>query len=293
MIKKFAFTQQLGWSISRFDIFSTCKRKYYYNYYSKFDQDFKHSEIDELKKLTTEALTIGSLVHDLIEKILHRLKVSNTEINLIKFEQVVEKLCTEYCKNKQFFEVYYKQKEAIDIVALKNKILELVYRFIKTERYEWIRNLPEDSKLKWIIEPDGYGETRINGMKAYCKVDFMLPVNNDVYILDWKTGKEDFTKHKKQLIGYSLFANYHFNKSFDKIIPILVYLKDSYQEVIANITPQEVLDFEETAKMESLEMKTLNEDVEKNTPLPKEVFKMINNDKICAWCEFKKLCNKS
>ncbi|MEY3127310.1 MAG: hypothetical protein RL273_1487, partial [Bacteroidota bacterium] len=43
---------------------------------------------------------------------------------------------------------------------------------IKSERFDWIK--ARSNKSDWIIEPYGYGETRIKELKAYFKVDFLL-----------------------------------------------------------------------------------------------------------------------
>ena len=48
-IKKYAYTPILGWSFSRNEIFSNCKRKYFYNYYAKHDTEFD-IENEKLKK---------------------------------------------------------------------------------------------------------------------------------------------------------------------------------------------------------------------------------------------------
>ena len=81
-----------------------------------------------------------------------------------------------------------------------------------------------------MIEPPGYGQTEINGLKAYCKVDFLFPVEDMIYIMDWKTGKADTDKHTKQMIGYSAWASYHFEHAPEKIQPIIAYLKPDYSE---------------------------------------------------------------
>jgi hypothetical protein len=71
-----------------------------------------------------------------------------------------------------------------------------------------------EQRHKWVIEPPGFGETRINDLKAYCKVDCMIPTEEGVYIFDWKTGKNDVAKHRKQLIGYG--SDYQSNGFFGK-----------------------------------------------------------------------------
>ena len=37
--EKFDYTPILGWSVTRYDKFLTCKRQYYYEYYGKYDPD--------------------------------------------------------------------------------------------------------------------------------------------------------------------------------------------------------------------------------------------------------------
>jgi hypothetical protein len=291
MIKKFSFSPILGWSVSRYDTFSTCKRKYFYSYYSKFDSEYSENEIKELKNLTSEALTIGSLVHDVIESLLKRLQKSTETIDTDKLKLFIAKRVKDYCSEHQFIEVYYKTKNILSEEEFTNRVFEMVIKFLSTERYQWLCNLPEESKNQWIIEPGGYGETRIREMKAYCKVDFMLPVGQDIYILDWKTGKEEAEKHRKQLIGYSLFAQYHFQNEFKQVIPILSYLKDDYTEVIPEITSEDISQFEETVRQESNEMKAFCSNVDQNIPRGKEHFPQIES-KLCSYCEFRKLCNK-
>jgi ATP-dependent helicase/DNAse subunit B len=205
MLKQFPFTPILGWSVSRFDTFSYCKRKYFYTYYGKSDREFPLAKITQLRNLTSEALTIGSLAHDVIEAILKRLQKSTDVIDANRMKNFVKQQVQKYMLDKVFSEVYYKEKEEIDETYIIDSVFNAVMIFLNSERFEWVKQLPESSKKQWIIEPGGYGETRIQTdrgeFKAYCKVDFMLPDGKDIYILDWKTGKADEYKHRKQLIG--------------------------------------------------------------------------------------------
>jgi len=291
MIKKFPFTPILGWSVSRYDTFSTCKRKYFYTYYPKFHSEYAEDEIKELKNLTSEALTIGSLVHDVIETLLKRLQKSTETVDAEKLKKFIAQRVAEYCKKYQFIETYYQTKAVLSEAEFTERIFDMVMKFLSTDRYQWLCQLPEESKQQWIIEPGGFGETRIGELKAYCKVDFMLPVGKDVFILDWKTGKEEVVKHRKQLIGYALFAQYHFQNQFENVIPILSYLKEEYAETIPEITNQDISEFENTVQLESDEMKQLCSNVEQNIPRGIDHFPMIDS-KLCGYCEFRKLCKK-
>ena len=58
LLKKFDFTPILGWSVSRYDTFKTCRRRYYYTYYAKFDPEFSADRINRLKQMTNH--TAGS-----------------------------------------------------------------------------------------------------------------------------------------------------------------------------------------------------------------------------------------
>jgi hypothetical protein len=297
MLKRFPFTPILGWSVSRFDTFSYCKRKYYYTYYGKFDREFPLQKINQLKSLTSEALSIGSLAHDVIEAILKRLQKSTDVIDETRMKGFVKAQVQKYMLDKVFSEVYYKEKEEIDEAYIIESVFNAVMIFVKSERFEWIRQLPESSKQQWIIEPDGFGETRIQTdrgeLKAYCKVDFMLPNGRDIYILDWKTGKQDDLKHRKQLIGYSLFASFHFENKFDRIIPILAYLKDGYSEVLPEISEADIENFKDDMYGDTKAMYRMNLDIENNTPVSKDEFTQTESESKCKYCEFKELCGRA
>lgn len=297
MLKRFPFTPILGWSVSRFDTFSFCKRKYYYTYYGKFDREFPLAKITALRNLTTEALTIGSLAHDVIEAILKRLQKSTDVIDETRMKGFVKTQVQKYMLDKVFSEVYYKEKEEIDESYIVENVFNAVMIFVRSERFEWIRQLPDSSKQQWIIEPDGFGETRIQTdrgeLKAYCKVDFMLPDGKDIYILDWKTGKADEFKHRKQLIGYSLFASFHFENKFERIVPILAYLKDGYSEIVPEISAKDIEDFKDDMLAETRAMQRMNLDIENNTPVDKNEFALTESEGKCKYCEFRELCGRN
>jgi ATP-dependent helicase/DNAse subunit B len=71
-IKKFPYTNILGWSVSRYDVFNNCKRQYFYSYYPKFDKENSLEKITQLKSLTSFALEVGNIAHDVIRDLLFR-----------------------------------------------------------------------------------------------------------------------------------------------------------------------------------------------------------------------------
>ena len=132
-IKEFEYTAILGWSSTRYDIFSECKRKYFYQYYAKFDKEYKRDKIDFLKKMTSIPMEIGNISHDVIKEVLERLKKSTAPIDQKKFEAYVKNVAQSITK-KNFFEIYYKEQEKIEVDQLFQKTHVSLNNFLESER---------------------------------------------------------------------------------------------------------------------------------------------------------------
>ena len=291
-IKKFPFTSILGWSVSRYDIFNNCKRQYYYFYYGKFDKEFSISKINELKALTSVALETGNIVHDVICMLLKRLQKTSKPIDKNKFLIYAKQITKDYCSKRQFNEVYYKQKESINIDEIYGSVEKILNNFLNSQRLKWLFEQGIKTSENWIIEPDGFGETRIGNKKAYCKVDCLIPTDDKVYIFDWKTGKQDISKHTKQLTGYSLWAKYHFELTSKDIIPTVVYLTPEYNEKSIVLSDTDLNKFNDEVESETKQMYDYLTDIENNYPMDKTEFTKTENEFFCRYCNFRELCKK-
>jgi hypothetical protein len=291
-IKRFSYTDILGWSVSRYDKFLMCKRAYYYDYYSRFDTEFPKSKIQSLKQMTSLALEAGNIVHDVIKTLLERLLRTEQPINIEKFIEFARKKTEEACSLKIFTEAYYKEVPSMPYKQVFAGVEKSLKNFISSERYQWILKKAISNKSGWVIEPPGFGETRINGLKAYCKVDFLFPVDGTTIILDWKTGKQDERKHRKQLIGYSTWASYHFGVPSDKIDSIVVYLSPEYKELRFAVSEADMQEFISQVDKETKEMYAYCTTIEQNIPKPKEQFEMTSRTYLCGYCNYRELCNK-
>jgi len=289
-LKRFDFTYILGWSVSRYETFNLCKRQYYYQYYNKYDKDFSVSKINFLKNLTSIPLEIGNVVHDVNKTLLQRLRKNANEINREKFLDYTRRKVEKYCNDKNFFEIHYKQMNNVDTEYIFNQVKICLLNLLDSYRFKWL--VSEASKFgdDWIIEPPGYGETRINELKSYCKVDFLFPVNEKIYILDWKTGKPDSEKHNKQLLGYTTWASYHFESNPENIVSIVSYLNPEYKETEMSFNEWDVEEFTTQVREETQEMYNFCEDVEQNVPKDKEKFIKTPNEKLCKYCNYYELC---
>ncbi len=292
MVRKFEFTDILGWSHSRYATFKTCKRQYFYNYYGKSDQE-NLIQINFLKALSSVPLEIGNISHKILSVVLHRFQSTASDINRDKFRDYTLRRSREIFESKVFSEVYYDQRESI---KFEPEILEPVssalMNFIESDRLNWIREEALVEKEDWLIEPGGYGECRIDGMKAYCKVDFLFPIGEELHVIDWKTGKVDTNKHMDQLRGYATWAAFHYDKSYEQIEPTIAYLLPNYRENSLKLNEYDITEFSKRIRRESEQMYEYCEDPEFNIPLPKEEFSLTENQKICAYCNFRELCGR-
>jgi CRISPR/Cas system-associated exonuclease Cas4 (RecB family) len=291
-MKKFNYTDVLGWSVSRYNRFSNCKRQYFYDYYAKFDKNMPIEKIQFLKNLTFKALEIGNIVHDIIRDMLKRYQISTKPINKDKFFKYSFNITEKYCSSKTFFENYY-NGDIISTSEIYAKVKNILENFLNSSRFSWLKRKATARSSEWIIEPDGFGETRINTLKAFCKVDFLFPIDDKIYIIDWKTGKLDNKKHSKQLIGYAMWANQHFDKNATDIVPMIVYLYPQYKELNVEINNYLITEFENTLADETKDMYRYLADIEKNIPKDKKEFTMTGNKFLCRYCNYKEICFRS
>jgi hypothetical protein len=289
-LKKFTYTPILGWSLSRYDKFVWCKRRYYYEYYSKYDQEYPIHKIDKLKRLTSVPLEIGNLVHDIIADILRRLLKSERKIDKIRLFVYIQKKTEQACTDKIFQEVYYKETNSISIDKILPEVKVCIDNFITSKRWVYIFTEAISKKSDWIIEPPGYGETRIEGLKAYCKVDFLFPLNDSILVLDWKTGKADEVKHRNQLIGYAFWASLNYDKPSSQIIPIVAYLRPDYREDKVQVSESDIQEFVKRVRSQTEEMYSYCQNVEENIPKNKNLFNKTSNQNLCNFCNFRELC---
>lgn len=288
--EKYQYSPVLGWSISRYEVFDKCKRQYFYSYYSKAVQNVAHYKMAQLRDLTSVPLEIGNVVHDILEAFLKRLQKSDTDIDEKRFFRYARELAGRYFSEKSFIETYYGYCNEIDKEKACEKIECCLKNFIQSPCYNWIFMVAMGDRTNWMIEPAGFGETRLSGLKAYCKMDFLLPVKDDVYILDWKTGSKDSVKHTCQLMGYAAAANKNFQIPWDRIFPKIVYLYPQYDEFEIRIDPTELESFFETIRMQTKEMYAFCSNIEQNIPLGIEEFPKNPSPALCRQCRFRELC---
>jgi hypothetical protein len=295
-LRRFEYTEVLGWSFSRYSTFQQCKRKYYYDYYGKYD-GANTPRINHLKSLTTVPLEIGNISHKLIQRLLERLQKSSDPIDLERFYEYADRQTREICEQKEFEDVYYGKCDSIDFkLEIYEQVSKALENFLRSDRMQWLLADALENKHEWLIEFDEhnkYGECRIENQKAYCKVDFMFPVGDELHIIDWKTGKEDYLKHTTQLTGYAGWANFQFETDHSKIKPTVAYLLPEYKEKSVTINVYDLDEFASQIRTQTAVMYEYCAEPHLNIPHPKEMFKMTAAENFCKCCKYRELCERT
>jgi CRISPR/Cas system-associated exonuclease Cas4 (RecB family) len=286
----YPYTPVLGWSISRYEVFDKCKRQYFYAYYPKHVPGVPHYKMALLKDLTSVPLEIGSVVHDVIEAFLLRLQKSDSDIDEERFFSYARQTTDDCYSRKKFIETYYGQTPKLDIEKARMKTEACLKNFIGSPSYSWIFMKAITGKENWMIEPAGYGETRLDGMKAYCKMDFLMPVGGEVHIMDWKTGSKDEAKHGAQLKGYAAAAAHNFDIPWERIFPKIVYLYPSYDEFELRLDKDGYAAYVEIIRKQTSEMLAFCSNAEENLPLSIDSFPLNSSPSLCRQCRFQELC---
>ena len=294
-LRKFEFTDILGWSYSRYNTFQQCKRKYYYEYYRKRDLE-NLVRLGVLRDLTTVPLEIGNISHKLIQALLSRLQKTADEIDREKFYDYARRTTHEICKEKTFEDVYYKKRDSINYdTEIFEPVMLAMKNFLESDRLKWLFEEALVTKEDWIIEFEDnnkFGECRIDNHKAYCKVDFLFPVDDRLHIIDWKTGKEDYAKHSIQLRGYAGWANFQFGTDLSEISTTVAYLLPEYKETTVVLNEYDLDDFTIRVREQTDAMYEYCEVPELNIPYPKEKFEMTPLENFCKTCKYRELCGR-
>jgi CRISPR/Cas system-associated exonuclease Cas4 (RecB family) len=289
-VQEFPYTPILGWSLSRYDLFSLCKRKYFFHYYAKYDGQIPVRRLNRFKGLVTLPLEVGSIVHEVIEALLNRLRATAEAIDRPRFLAFADQAIAHSLGNQTFEEVVYGEVESMAAQDLQPKVHACLENLLASDRFRWLVEEAATASGEWIIDPPGYGETRLDDLKVYIKVDVLFPLGDEIHILDWKTGKTDPGKHRKQLVGYATWASVHFGIDPERVRPTLAYLYPEYEEVQQSFTRADLQAFAVQVRAETNEMYEYCRDIEQNIPLDKADFPQVADERICAQCAFRGVC---
>lgn len=289
-LPRYRYTPQLGWSTTRSETFRACRRRYFYQYYAKFDPEIPRVRIDRLKQLSSVPMAIGTVVHDVLADLLQRLLRTNSAIDRERFWQHTASRIDTLLTQNSLMEVHYGERPQPLTAELLEPVQHCLERFLASERYDWISE-QLSREPRYLIEPPGYGEARLQGMKIYAKVDFLFQLQEETVILDWKSGRQDPAKHTRQLLGYAAWAEHNLQIPADQIRCLVAYLQPTYEEIEKRPSSSELQGLATDVAAEIREMERYCQNPELNIPLPKQAFPLTDQRGSCSHCQFRELCD--
>ena len=287
----YPYTPQLGWSSTRSETFRSCRRRYFFQYYGRYDNELPPALIQRLKGLSSIPMTTGDAVHQVLAALLTRLLRTTAEIDGARFTRHVQQTITGLLAGTELMEVHYRQRSAPEPAELLEPVMACLEQLLASERYRWLQEVLQGDP-RYLIEPPGYGEARLQGMKIYAKVDCLFEVDGEVVILDWKSGRQDPAKHLRQLLGYAAWAEDHLKLPATQIRCVAAYLQNGYAEIEKRPTATDLQGLAAEVAAEIKEMESLCRDRERNIPLGKESFPLTENLGYCRNCQFRELCDR-
>ena len=299
-----AFKNELSWSITRDRVFQTCLRQYYFNYYGywggwEMDAPERTRQTYILKNLKNRFMWTGEKVHDCIK---HTLTNLRRDISVLDVEQIIsitlnqmreefrssrEKRYLTHPKTCALFEHEYD----VDILdadwkkVADNAVLCL-RNFYASETFDMLKELPPQM---W-LEVEDFSSFYLDQTKVWAVLDCSFQTEDGIIIIDWKTGRSTTEDVSLQLACYAMYGMEKWRIEPERI-KLIEYNLLANQAVEFFLTPAEI----ENAKAYILgsisDMHSLLVDVENNVPKEETSFLKVEDERIRANCNFRKICD--
>jgi hypothetical protein len=294
---------EFSWSKSRDEIFQTCPRQYYFNYYGYWGGWEKGSpervrQIYLLKNLKNRFMWAGEKVHDCIK---HTLKNLQRGISVLSPDNIVsitldqmrdefrssrERRYRQYPKTCALFEHEYE----VDIndahwKKVAEDVEKCVRNFYNSETFATLKELPQEN---W-LEIEDFSFFYLDGKKIWAVIDCSYRAEDGITIIDWKTGRTTSSDVSLQLSCYAMYGKEKWGVKPERL-KLVEYNLLSDQKAEFVVTEGEIANTRGNIRGSIADMQSLLVDVENNVPKDEAFFKKVEDDKIRDRCNFRKVC---
>ena len=295
-----------SWSKSRAEEFQECQRKYFYDRYVSWggwDQNAPQEArlAYVLKNLKNRWAWKGETVHHLIEEVLKSLRAGKSVDFPWAENKLTEIMRRDYrsSKAKKYFQEpkksvglfeheYNKPVSDATWKAIHDEALTAVKNFFESDFYQ---ELQQEDKKNWLMIED-LEEFEYSGAKIYVKLDFARQKDGCIEIYDWKTGKEE-KQVSIQVGAYAVYAMQKWKVPLEKVKAYLFYLSSPAPVAMEQELTPALIEATKQAMSESIEaMHSLLSDPKKNIPKDRKFFQYTQNERLCQYCNFLKICEK-
>jgi CRISPR/Cas system-associated exonuclease Cas4 (RecB family) len=239
---------------------------------------------------------IGTCVHQVIEATLRQLRDGSLIVHFPAAKQLLLSRMRQDFANSRAGS--YRERKACGLLEheydwevsdhewrlLADTAVLCLENFYKSEFFL----LAEKLKAHEWLEVEEFSSFQLDGVKVHVVLDFSYRKEDNVFLVDWKTGKGDGSSTQLQLACYSLYATEKWSVVPEKIHAIEFRLQNS--EVIDH--PLNAINLEEALSQikESItEMQNSLDDVLTNQA-SEDRFAPTKERSRCQNCNFKKAC---
>jgi hypothetical protein len=297
---------EFSWSVSRAQLFASCPRAYYYNYYGSWggwevDAPERTRQLYMLKNIKPLAMWAGSIVHDTIKEALEAFARGEgfpqltqlQELALTKMRQgwteAVRQEWLRYPKRTNILELYYGNRKNLpreQTDSIKERVLTCMDAFAHSATLAEIMQTPY---LQW--KPvDTLDTFFVDDTKIWCAIDFAyVGPDSILHIIDWKTGSEHRATLRQQLACYALYAMEKWHHPLEKIAMHGVFLFDGGRRSDYPVAPDLLISVKDQILSSIQAMKGKLTDVETNAA-EEDNFPCTPSEFNCRQCPFREAC---
>ena len=296
---------EFSWSKSRDETLRSCPRRYWYHYYGSWggwdwQADSRTREIYVLKQLHNRFTWIGVQVHRVLEELLLQLRKSiSLPSNQVVAERLQNKLRQDYRDSRAAkYRLHPKRFKGLVEHEYQLPVDDDEWRSLATQAQTCIRNfyqLPLLNQLKILdssewLELEELNFFQIEGCKIWVSLDACYRNDDQIILLDWKTGKFNEADYSLQMAIYALYAGEKWG-----IQPNQVFLKEIF--LSSGNTREyggkalDLVGVQNYVKESIQQMKSLLIQPEQNLAQEND-FAFTDDATQCAQCNFRKLCPK-
>ena len=295
---------EFSWSKSRDEVFQTCPRQYYFNYYAYWggwekDAPERTRQIYILRNLKNRYMWAGEKVHECIRRTLRNLQRS---IPILDVNQIVSitinQMRDEFRSSRaRRYRVHpktcalFEHEYELNLLdehwkAAADDVEQCLRNFYSSETFVTLQELPRED---WLGIED-YSFFHLDGVRIWSVIDCGFRTEEGATIIDWKTGRGTDEYLSLQLSCYAMYGVEKWGIKPENI-KLVEYNLLLDQRAEFSVTAGEIANTKAYIKGSIADMQSLLVDVENNVPKEEEFFKKVEEERIRARCNFRKVCD--
>ncbi|HYC79231.1 MAG TPA: PD-(D/E)XK nuclease family protein [Planctomycetota bacterium] len=295
---------EVSWSRTRMTTFEACRRRYWYQYYLKWngwrrDAPPEREAAYRLSQMTNLPMLAGLAVHDALRRTLVATRDGETVApdDAVAFARAYMNRVWKDAREMRWraaaktsppvFELYYGDGPSAEAIARAGETARRATRnFAESDLFDALRRT-DRTRWLWIDDRpdfDALKDVRIEGRRVWALPDFARDDDGTCVLYDWKTGapKDD---DALQVLSYALHARAVWGYPSDRIRALLVYLCDGVEVREVAVDAARLAEVEARIAGDLRRMIELHRD-----DPPCDGFPISEDRAVCGECFFQELC---